>query len=282
MRFSFVLRRKAFTLIELLVVIAIIAILAAILFPVFAQAKMAAKKSVAVSNMKQASTAMFLYAGDYDDMAPLLWALGNPVNGGTAPQMPFEVQLYPYTKSYDVFHSPADSAAVNAAYATPGYMFDMKLKDKKRSFAYPVALATQERWNAAGDVFDPNTGMSNGNNARSMTSMSDVANTVALVEVWPYGQGSVNWSMGTWAGAGFQGCDLAKLAGRKLPSTAPGDQLVPGCAGAWQNFTPTTGYAGQTPYAFADGHAKSMGWGAIRKNDFAAFKIVKPDATFNP
>lgn len=58
---------RAFTLIELLVVIAIIAILAAILFPVFAQAKMAAKKTVALSNAKQTATANLIYMGDYDD-----------------------------------------------------------------------------------------------------------------------------------------------------------------------------------------------------------------------
>lgn len=59
--------RKAFTLIELLVVIAIIAILAAILFPVFAQAKSAAKQAANVSNMKQISLGVLLYAADYDD-----------------------------------------------------------------------------------------------------------------------------------------------------------------------------------------------------------------------
>lgn len=59
--------KKAFTLIELLVVIAIIAILAAILFPVFAQAKEAAKKTQCLSNVKNLSTAAQLYGGDYDD-----------------------------------------------------------------------------------------------------------------------------------------------------------------------------------------------------------------------
>ncbi len=62
--------KKAFTLIELLVVIAIIAILAAILFPVFAQAKSAAKKSVSISNQKQQGLALIMYAGDYDDTYP--------------------------------------------------------------------------------------------------------------------------------------------------------------------------------------------------------------------
>jgi len=59
--------RSAFTLIELLVVIAIIAILAAILFPVFAQAKLAAKKTTALSNAKQVALGNFIYMGDYDD-----------------------------------------------------------------------------------------------------------------------------------------------------------------------------------------------------------------------
>jgi prepilin-type N-terminal cleavage/methylation domain-containing protein/prepilin-type processing-associated H-X9-DG protein len=60
--------RRAFTLIELLVVIAIIAILAAILFPVFAQAKAAAKKTAAISNAKQIDLASLMYSNDYDDM----------------------------------------------------------------------------------------------------------------------------------------------------------------------------------------------------------------------
>lgn len=62
--------KRGFTLIELLVVIAIVAILAALLFPVFAQAKLAAKKTASLNNLKQIGTATVLYAGDYDDVLP--------------------------------------------------------------------------------------------------------------------------------------------------------------------------------------------------------------------
>jgi len=84
------MKHKGFTLIELLVVIAIIAILAAILFPVFAQAKEAAKKTADINNQKQMDTATQIYLADFDDVYPQ----GLPVNGtanqeafyGTPPQ----------------------------------------------------------------------------------------------------------------------------------------------------------------------------------------------------
>src|SRR5437867_8140420 len=61
------MRRRGFTLIELLVVIAIIAILAAILFPVFAQARASARQATCLSNLKQIGTAAMLYVQDYDE-----------------------------------------------------------------------------------------------------------------------------------------------------------------------------------------------------------------------
>jgi len=101
---------KAFTLIELLVVIAIIAILAAILFPVFAQAKQAAKKTMAISDMKQGVLAALMYQNDYDDSYMLSdsgyvgaqgWGFGPPDT------VPFQ-QMYPYTKNTQFVIDPMD------------------------------------------------------------------------------------------------------------------------------------------------------------------------------
>ncbi|ARU39774.1 hypothetical protein CCB80_00885 [Armatimonadetes bacterium Uphvl-Ar1] len=95
---------RAFTLIELLVVIAIIAILAAILFPVFAQAKVAAKKTQDLSNVKQLGTVLMLYAGDYDDRYPLT---SFPSRGNNWP-----MQCQPYVKNWGIFRSPGDSSTL--------------------------------------------------------------------------------------------------------------------------------------------------------------------------
>jgi prepilin-type N-terminal cleavage/methylation domain-containing protein/prepilin-type processing-associated H-X9-DG protein len=106
-------RRSAFTLIELLVVIAIIAILAAILFPVFARARENARRTSCVSNLKQMGLAAMQYTQDYDEglpvalfaiTAPYTYPDGKEWNAGYWywPQV-----LYPYHKSTQVFYCPS-------------------------------------------------------------------------------------------------------------------------------------------------------------------------------
>src|ERR1700733_8740150 len=92
-------RAVGFSLIELLVVIAIIAILAAILFPVFAQAKQAAKKTVDLSNTKEMGLAFMMYANDYDDTAPFSREVINPSDWWTARMLNWRDLTYPYIKN---------------------------------------------------------------------------------------------------------------------------------------------------------------------------------------
>src|SRR5437773_130435 len=108
-------RNRGFTLIELLVVIAIIAILAAILFPVFAQAREKARQSVCLSNCKQMGLGIMLYMQDYDD--------AYPIGGRDSVQKPdrwYEF-IAPYTKNKGVYVCPSRPDYKQVNYGVGGY-----------------------------------------------------------------------------------------------------------------------------------------------------------------
>jgi prepilin-type N-terminal cleavage/methylation domain-containing protein/prepilin-type processing-associated H-X9-DG protein len=109
------MRRKAFTLIELLVVIAIIAILAGILFPVFAQARAAARKATCGSNFKQLTDAVLTYTQDYDEHYPLsAWRFEC-----TLPNEALHTLIQPYVKNEPILACPADYASKSEREASP-------------------------------------------------------------------------------------------------------------------------------------------------------------------
>jgi prepilin-type N-terminal cleavage/methylation domain-containing protein/prepilin-type processing-associated H-X9-DG protein len=134
--------RKGFTLIELLVVIAIIAILAAILFPVFAKAREKARQSSCLSNVKQLGLGMLMYVQDYDEV--FFWSQSrwtgnttygvNPVVPGS-PDLNWHTtlgyqdswvnQVYPYTKNSQIYRCPSrsTSACMGCDYGIPHYGF---------------------------------------------------------------------------------------------------------------------------------------------------------------
>jgi len=102
------LRRKAFTLIELLVVIAIIAILAAILFPVFAQARESARMTSCLSNMKQIGLGLMMYSQDYDEAYPNIYQGWGPVSGAYQEGWMWKNAIFPYTKNKGILKCPSN------------------------------------------------------------------------------------------------------------------------------------------------------------------------------
>ena len=113
--------KRGFTLIELLVVIAIIAILAAILFPVFARAREKARQSSCLSNVKQITLGILMYAQDYDEELPFLYS--KPPSHG------IQWLVQPYVKNYQVFNCPSSDRKLpdGTMYGAYSYGFSVRL-----------------------------------------------------------------------------------------------------------------------------------------------------------
>lgn len=138
---------KAFTLIELLVVIAIIAILAAILFPVFAQAREKARQTSCLSNMKQVGLGLLMYVQDYDENYPRAdyWDSRPPLNPAASGTFAARVNHYkwpawvlPYTKNVNIFRCPSrtrDQIAwdQNGEYKGDGYALNLSVSGRPLS-----------------------------------------------------------------------------------------------------------------------------------------------------
>jgi len=211
--------KKGFTLIELLVVIAIIAILAAILFPVFAQAREKARATQCLSNIKQVSTALIMYCGDWDDGFPVPPLLSDPLYQATGAGTPSDIwqgfypmgwpqitgyleflrtgsfigQLQPYTKNWKLFGCPSDS------------QFSANQDAGRRFNNY---LLRANLWVAADQFWATQFGL-----AFKNTTIGEVtrpAGFVALFEVMPFHD--MQMVMGTAGGRVFKPSDKINVA----------------------------------------------------------------------
>jgi prepilin-type N-terminal cleavage/methylation domain-containing protein len=275
--------KKAFTLIELLVVIAIIAILAAILFPVFAQARERARAVACLSNCRQIGLGLMMYVQDYDETYPVAFPdYGAPINGGGTGVVPLESMIEPYTKSVDIWKCPSGKNASTGWGA--GDFFDGRYAGagaKTRSYNYVGQINTVQ----AGNTTDGNTGMSGwGGNAASLGALDAPAETIPIVE--NNGGGAANGDGNTgdvnygspW-GSLFTGCDTYKIAGRKAGEDAA---TSGGCDANYANAAQSKGHFDKGTYVFADGHAKALSWGQVRRNDFSLFKKAKSTTIYTP
>jgi prepilin-type N-terminal cleavage/methylation domain-containing protein/prepilin-type processing-associated H-X9-DG protein len=190
MEVSLIKLRKGFTLIELLVVIAIIAILAAILFPVFAQAKAAAKKTASLSNQKQITTATMMYAGDYDDGCVLTFYPGvnvinmapgctRPGRFDTSPVQPCDATgqtpgwpklIQPYAKNFDLLRDPTVGDPWGI-YSNPSYNWWYNFS-RFSNYGYNWVYLCPTKVGAVDGAQAPVT----------MTTMQDPANTVLYTD----------------------------------------------------------------------------------------------------
>jgi len=276
----------AFTLIELLVVIAIIAILAAILFPVFAQAKEAAKKTTGVAHIKQMNLSCVMYSGDFDDVFPLT-NRALPTGGA----MLWMLDVYPYTKNYDMFLNPqgppnpvnnVDWKYVGGTYGTIPNAAIKGLPYYTVS-DFPITRALNVVGVRQGGIMgtfnyplgDPKYMVGCFGNcawsgpSKSQTQLSDVANFAMIFDAGEPTADYTTFAAGTELGACVAGREAYNPGSRSIAGATPRWNGGPKSCNGWReaggggSATIPASYAqlmlkGNSNIGFADGHVKSM------------------------
>ncbi|HEX8551022.1 MAG TPA: DUF1559 domain-containing protein [Abditibacteriaceae bacterium] len=240
------LRRKSgFTLIELLVVIAIIAILAAILFPVFARARENARRSSCQSNMKQMGLGFAQYYQDYDEKVPAAGDFDWYHGWGWANQ------VYPYIKSEQIFVCPSDSTRISTGKLGISYAYNQNFIRNDSGTPQPRSLSD---FNASAktihlfEVADVRSRISCCD--RGVDSLS--RNAQDFGGSWSSNTGDTSPAgKGTRPGDG-NGLNVAVYATGPMGGFATGDRLNDGGL----DFRTGGRHLEGSNYLFADGHVK--------------------------
>lgn len=175
------IRKNGFTLIELLVVIAIIAILAAILFPVFGRARENARRSSCQSNLKQIGLGLLQYMQDYDEITPAAWFAVNLTGGdgssNATDRYKWMDAIQPYTKSEQIFNCPSHTTTLPYSFRN-GVNYG--------SYAINASYAGNSAFNGV-DPTSPTSDYNNGGAAAqvrvTLASIVEPANTVWATDI---------------------------------------------------------------------------------------------------
>lgn len=251
-------KNRAFTLIELLVVIAIIAILTAILFPVFAQAKAAAKNTASLSNIKQITLGALLYAGDNDDM--------NPANQFTPVRTEGAEWVWPFLVAPYTRNPPKDLGSPGSsmfwsptALDQPQYLAGLQrvlyVKNNKIDVQYNLKLGV-----------DPVGVM-------AYAFWSSYSINEAAVEEWPnlgtYAEPSNTIYFAEGQDTEVESDEVGEIYGRTV--SCPDDSIP----ADYEIHTPRGGHAGGSNFSWIDGHAKYRklvpGPGATERDRWCTF-----------
>jgi prepilin-type N-terminal cleavage/methylation domain-containing protein/prepilin-type processing-associated H-X9-DG protein len=256
-------RRSGFTLIELLVVIAIIAILAAILFPVFAQAREKARGAACLSNTKQLTTGFVMYAQDYDETFPQWNWLQNYHSGTVAKNDATTLwhnAIYPYVKNAQVFACPSDKRRQKIEDFIGGWF---------SGWSRPVGLATVPGFpkEVANQVFSYGANEPLTNSFPALASMDKPAETFLIADASATLSG---WGgHGDWVAA--ERANAPENDPRRLRVMARVAYPDASCASAagldgqdyWSGnfvakakYDPCARHSNGTNLGYADGHAK--------------------------
>jgi len=250
---------RAFTLIELLVVIAIIAILAAILFPVFAQAKFAAKKTSSLSGLKQVALGLQMYSNDYDDMAVPFYGYPDPTGSTyyTTPWNPSDTNLYhyatawpgriyPYVKNQAIFFDKTISE-----YSAYDSLIQDPVSPNDTSYTYSWSWIVDMSINAYGYSVQNYSGSScsdygsyiSDSNTRSLTTFDQPANRLAVTPTRYASIPDFSWEYFTNYDASFPVADV-------YATTYDQNNFI---------YDSRKQYGNRFIGAFADGHAANYG-----------------------
>jgi len=256
-------QKRGFTLIELLVVIAIIAILAAILFPVFSRAREQARKAACLSNAKQIGTALMMYAQDWDETLPF-WRTpchgdANYPPGG----LYWTEQIYPYVKNWDIFKCPS-AAQTNGEWMANCYPGQRGVPPRPQNNIVCNYGFNEIIENTDGG-WPPNCGRIGGARLATFAAPSE---TVVIAD-------SPNTTFAPWARA-FSGINF-RLAMANQPCCPNGQP-------AWSGLDLQTAlekyarHSGGSNLIFADGHAKWYKGDQIKSRvDGGTLRICGPD-----